>query len=62
MNSENNVASNSNAPTSTTEECHRIIVWGGKVQNIVVNKHSFAWSGRMPCTGIRRCIYCGQPE
>lgn len=21
--------------------------------------HSFRWSGKMPCTGEYRCIYCG---
>jgi len=25
-------------------------------------EHHFAWSGKMPCTGIRRCIYCGKPK
>lgn len=24
--------------------------------------HSFAWSGSIPCTGERKCIYCGKPE
>jgi hypothetical protein len=25
-------------------------------------RHSYAWSGNMPCTGMYRCVYCGQPE
>jgi len=36
--------------------------WHGKVEVIECLDHSFAWSGDMPCTGYRRCIYCGKPE
>lgn len=24
--------------------------------------HFFAWSGKIPCTGVYRCIYCGKPN
>jgi len=40
-------------------KCHRVIQWGGKVEHITVDEHVFAYSGRIPCTGARRCIYCG---
>ena len=32
----------------------------GEVKRIVVNKHSYAYSGKMPCTGNLKCIYCGK--
>lgn len=22
-------------------------------------QHRYRWSGRIPCTGVRRCIFCG---
>lgn len=22
-------------------------------------RHSYAWSGRVPCTGVYRCVHCG---
>lgn len=22
-------------------------------------EHRYRWSGRMPCTGVRRCVLCG---
>ena len=25
-------------------------------------KHSFAWSGQIPCTGVYTCIHCGHVE
>lgn len=33
----------------------------GKVKTVECKEHSHAWSGKIPCTGIRRCIYCGKP-
>lgn len=43
--------------------CKRTIEWHGQVEDIEVDHHVFAWSGRfMPCTGLRRCIYCGEYE
>lgn len=42
--------------------CRRTIMWHGKVQEIVVDYHAYGWSGRIPCTGVRRCIYCGRTE
>lgn len=38
------------------------LVWRGKVKVVRCIDHSFAWSGRIPCTGIYRCIYCGYPH
>lgn len=43
-------------------ECHRTICWRGKVEEITVDHHMFAWSGEIPCTGTLRCIYCGMHE
>lgn len=39
----------------------KTIAWCGKVETVECKKHSYAWSGQIPCTGIRRCIYCGKP-
>lgn len=34
----------------------------GKLKKIT-GEHSYAWSGKMPCTGIYRCVFCGHvPE
>ena len=43
-------------------KCKRLIRWLGKVEEIILESHTFAWSGNIPCTGIRKCIYCGLPE
>ncbi len=40
----------------------KYLVWRGKVSIVVCENHTYAWSGRMPCTGYRRCIHCGKPE
>lgn len=24
--------------------------------------HRYAWSGKMPCTGMLKCVLCGKPE
>lgn len=42
--------------------CERLIEWLGVTKNIRVAGHSFAWSGKIPCTGVRRCIYCGKEK
>ena len=40
----------------------KYLVWKGKVKAIECIKHSYAWSGKIPCTGVRQCIFCGKPE
>jgi len=40
----------------------KYLAWKGKVKSTECIKHSYAWSGKMPCTGVRRCIFCGKPE
>lgn len=40
----------------------KVICWMGKVEELECTSHSYAWSGRIPCTGDLRCIYCGKPE
>jgi hypothetical protein len=45
-----------------TDKCRRTVVWGGVVREIEVEHHSYAWSGKMPCTGVYRCVFCGQVE
>lgn len=36
--------------------------WKGKITSVECVEHSYAWSGNMPCTGLRKCIFCGKPE
>jgi len=40
----------------------KTIIWNGVAKTIECKKHSYAWSGKIPCTGIYRCVYCGKPE
>ena len=42
--------------------CVRTVCWKGKVKTIEVKDHVFAYSGQIPCTGVRRCIYCHKYE
>lgn len=37
------------------------LVWHGVVTVEECTDHAYAWTGRIPCTGERRCIYCGKP-
>ena len=30
----------------------------GKLKKIT-GEHSFAWSGKIPCTGVYKCVFCG---
>lgn len=41
-------------------KCKRLICWHGIVSEIIVEKHAYVWSGRIPCTGVKKCIYCGK--
>jgi len=31
----------------------------GKEERIPRKEHAFRWTGKMPCTGTYRCIFCG---
>lgn len=44
------------------KKCIRQIVVGGKVETIILDEHVFRWSGKIPCTGVRRCLYCNKYE
>jgi len=45
------------------EKCKRLVVIRGVVTEIECENHSYAWSGRVPNTGVYRCVYCGHiPE
>ena len=42
------------------DECRRTVYDGkGGIEIIYVKQHSYAWSGKIPCTGVYRCVYCG---
>jgi hypothetical protein len=63
--SKNNRDNKMKDPNKTSDERKvwiKYLVWQGKVTEIECTEHSYAWSGKIPCTGIRRCIYCGRPE
>ena len=38
----------------------KYLVWEGKVTEKECIEHSYAWSGKMPCTGVERCVWCGK--
>jgi hypothetical protein len=38
----------------------KYLIWQGKVNKVECVEHSYAWSGKMPCTGILKCVYCGK--
>jgi len=40
----------------------RVYQWDGVVHEEEHTEHAYAWTGRMPCTGQRKCILCGKPE
>ena len=48
--------------TGTDRKWIKHLIWKGEITGKECIKHSYAWSGKMPCTGIRRCIFCGKPE
>ena len=48
--------------TDTGKKWIKYLVWQGEVKAVECTRHSYAWSGKMPCTGIRKCIFCGKPE
>jgi hypothetical protein len=41
---------------------YKYLVWHGRVDKVECIDHAYAWSGKIPCTGIRRCVFCGKPE
>ena len=45
--------------TSKNLTYYRFKLNGEKVK---CTDHSYAWSGKTPCTGVYRCVHCGKPE
>jgi hypothetical protein len=43
------------------KKCTRLVVRDGKVVEIECENHTYSWSGKMPCTGVYRCVFCGKP-
>jgi len=39
---------------------YKHLIWAGKVTKVECTNHSYAYTGKMPCTGDRRCIHCGK--
>jgi hypothetical protein len=44
------------------KKCKRVVRWHGKFKTIEVDRHSYGWSGVIACTGVFRCVFCGQLE
>lgn len=44
------------------QERVRIYRWGGRLYVEKCIEHAYRWTGKIPCTGIRACIFCGKPE
>jgi len=40
----------------------KTLCWKGVIETIPCNIHSYAWAGKIPCTGVYACIYCGKPK
>lgn len=40
----------------------KTVVWHGLLNEEECTNHSYSWSGKMPCTGIYRCVLCGKPK
>jgi hypothetical protein len=34
--------------------------WHGAIERQECTKHSYRWSGKMPCTGVQYCVFCGK--
>lgn len=45
---------------------YRQIYWKGELLELECGTekvpHVYAWTGKIPCTGERRCLYCNKPE
>ena len=39
---------------------YKEIVWGGKHEKIECINHFYRWSGKIPCTGVQCCVFCGK--
>lgn len=37
----------------------KTLVWHGKTEEVECVDHSLAWSGKIPCSGRLKCIFCG---
>jgi len=46
------------------KKCYKWVYTGypGEIEKVLCNKHTYSWSGNVPCTGIRRCVHCGKYE
>lgn len=42
------------------KQYYKTTVWLGKIEKVLCNNHAYSWSGKMPCTGVYRCIFCGK--
>lgn len=45
-----------------SKKWYKIICWAGKCEKVPCDNHTYAWSGKMPCTGILKCVHCGKPK
>jgi len=45
---------------SETGEYLKTLIWAGEVIVTECINHSYAWTGKIPCTGVKACIHCGK--
>ena len=38
----------------------KYLIYGGKIKIEDCTDHFWRWTGRIPCTGVQACIYCGK--
>lgn len=38
----------------------KYLIWAGRVKKVECKQHSYSFSGKIPCTGNERCIFCGK--
>lgn len=43
-------------------EFKKHIIENGIYKQVECKNHSFRWSGKMPCTGIYCCVFCGKEK
>ena len=51
-----------NKISDTHKKWIKYLVWKGEITEKECLEHDYAWSGKIPCTGVSRCIFCGKPE
>lgn len=46
----------------TKNQYFKYVTMNGKTEKVECKDHSYAWSGKEPCTGKYCCIFCGKEK